>query len=97
MRLLPMLLLGACASYEFMDGWSGRHIDDAIVTYGPANRIQELSNGDQVMIWTRTVTFDYHPYSCRVMFVAESNGRIRRWSWEGQQAACNRLLKRPPS
>lgn len=105
---LAALALTGCASFGTMDDGltrlMGHDVHDAIDVIGYPTS-QAVIAGDTVYDWytsssgvvylTNTSgggTYVPQSWACDVRLAAGSDGRLKRWQWKGQRAACAPII-----
>ena len=86
-------IFGGCATTEgykkVANSWVGNHVDNLITSWGPPSGIYPLSNGGQVLQYSRQRNVQVGGITYAVPQTTYENGRVNAYSNSGSSAYAN--------
>jgi len=82
--ILGAVLVTGCSNSDFtLEGWTGRHREKLIQTWGEPQEDTRLSDGGTHLVYRNDWGDGYGRYTCQRVFVTNDEGIIRSWSASG--------------
>lgn len=81
--LVSLLAGGYSKTSDTMQGWTGRHRDELVKTWGVPSQETTLENGGKSIVYISYWGNGYGHYTCRRVFTTDAEGIIRSRSSSG--------------